>query len=537
MRLLRKSLKNKLIISYVGITFLALVMVGGIFYGFIQRYASQKEAEVIETSAQQVASELIKYIGRNPALSELELFFNSVESLQNIEIKFMSEDGTSFFDVYSSDQRVTLDDSRLNISGMMQTFGQGQFAASNGNQPWRGQQNIKISNQPTEKKDQISGTNILPIGIGGTELLIGGNEIEGFLVIANSSDVRMGIIQPALVAFGSASAIALLLSGLLGWWMGRRLSSPIVALSRAVGGMREGDLSMRADLDGKKREDEIGLLTDQFNSMAERLEITVDDLETERDTLKNFLSDASHELRTPLTALISYLELLEGRGGQDSGRRSEYVLKGKHQAERIKLIVANLLELSRMENKETEIKFSNYQIGNILNDAIQTTAGGDNANNLKIEMDLDDNVLKQTIFCNYSIVRGMLQNVIGNSIKFSLMKNSFMQYPEAEDAAVSVNVILKNNNAVFHIEDNGPGVPEADLPRVFDRFFRSTAQSIEGSGLGLAIVKSGASLHHGSVSLSNKRDGEKVVGTIFEIVLPLVQTHKTYPTHPAHPAG
>ncbi len=523
MRPIRESLKNKLIISYVGITFLALVMVGGIFYGFIQRYASQKETEVIQTSAQQVAAELINFISRKPALSELEMFFDSVESLQGIEIEFMTSEGVSFFDLYASESLVSLDESRLFINGMLQTLGAGQGTMFGNTLPGRQGPGMMGRNQIIEDQTQMIATNILPIGVGGTGLFIDGDKIDGFLVLDSASGVRMGIVQPALIAFGLASVIALLLSGVLGWWMGRKLSKPIISLSRAVNEMGEGNLSARAVLTSKSYKDEIDLLASQFNGMAGRLEETVEDLEIERDTLKNFLSDASHELRTPLTALISYLELLEGRAGADDGRRTDYIIKGKHQAERIKLIVSKLLELSRMENRESfdavRKDFSNYRIGDIIKGSLIPYSGYSGTKGFPhIELIAEEDSLKELIYCDYDIVTGMLQNIIGNSIKFSQVIRQ-----KIDDVRISIKVDLQNTNVLITIVDNGPGILTADLPRVFDRFFRSSSQSIEGSGLGLAIVKSGASLHNGSVSLSNKKSSNGETGTVCKITLPLQQ--------------
>ena len=520
MRPIRESLKNKLIISYVGITFLALVMVGGIFYGFIQRYASQKETEVIQTSAQQVAAELINFISRKPALSELEMFFDSVESLQGIEIEFMTSDGVSFFDLYARDKLVSLDESRLFINGMLQTLGTGQGATFGNTLPGRQGSGMMGRNKIIDDQTQMIATNILPIGIGGTGLFIDGDKIDGFLVLDSASGVRMSIVRPALISFGLASVIALLLSGVLGWWMGRKLSKPIISLSRAVNEMGEGNLSARAVLTSKGYKDEIDLLASQFNGMAGRLEETVEDLEIERDTLKNFLSDASHELRTPLTALISYLELLEGRAGADDGRRTDYIFKGKHQAERIKLIVSKLLELSRMENRESfdavRRDFSNYRIDDIIKGSLISYSGEVAEDFPNIKVIADEISLGELIYCDYDIVTGMLQNIIGNSIKFSQMIQQ-----KINDVQISIKVDLQNTNVLFTIVDNGPGILTTDLPRVFDRFFRSSSQSIEGSGLGLAIVKSGASLHNGSVSLSNKESSDGETGTVCKIVLPL----------------
>jgi len=223
--------------------------------------------------------------------------------------------------------------------------------------------------------------------------------------------------------------------------------------------------------------------------------------------------------------LISYLELLEGRAGDDAERRTGYIIKGKHQAERIKLLVTKLLQLSRMENRESleaaRRDFSNFRIGDIVEGSLAAYFGNGFPN---IELEANEDSLEEIIFCDYDIVTGMLQNVVGNSIKFSQMIHE-----KIEDVHVSIKVDLQGDREVlFTIIDNGPGILSADLPRVFDRFFRSSIQSIDGSGLGLAIVKSGASLHNGSVVLSNRESlteetglACKITGTVCKIILPL----------------
>jgi len=272
------------------------------------------------------------------------------------EIVKVSSEGTSLFEMYDSDERVLLNDPRLFLSSMAQMMGSSD---SLGLEPRgrMGQGGMMNSSRyeaealPEPKIQPRSAQSVFPLDSASTELLIDGNEIKGFIIIDNESDIRSSIIRPALGAFGIASAIALVIAGLLGWLMGRKLSYPLSVLSSSVSGMSEGNLEVRVGAKEVQRGDEIGLLARQFNLMAEKLELTVGDLKTERDTLKNFLSDASHELRTPLTALIAYLELLQGQGGSDETRRVSYLERSQEQAGRIKLIIARLPELSRMEGR------------------------------------------------------------------------------------------------------------------------------------------------------------------------------------------
>ncbi len=537
-----KSLKNTLVLSYVGITLMVLVMVGGIFYGFIDRYADQKESEVVQTSAQQAAMELIKFIGREPVLRELRLFLESVESLQNISIDFVSAEGTSLFEMYDTNERVLLNDPRLLLSSMAQMMGNSD---SLGLEPRgrMGQGGMMNSSRyeaealPELKIQPRSAQSVFPLDSATTELLIDGNEIEGFIIIGNESDIRSSIIRPALAAFGIASAIALVISGLLGLLMGRKLSNPLAVLSGSVSGMSEGNLEVRVGAREVQREDEIGLLARQFNLMAEKLELTVGDLKTERDTLKNFLSDASHELRTPLTALIAYLELLQGQGGSDETRRISYLERSQEQAGRIKLIIARLLELSRMEGRGAAGKdllhASRCKAGELVDEAIlalnevaspEPGAGVDAGEAegegpaagavITRKTDPSSTFDEQIIYCDQQIINGVLQNVMGNSIKFSRIN-----HPDPADIEVLVETAVTDGHAVITITDNGPGIPTDDLPRVFDRFYRSAAQSAEGSGIGLAIAKTGVKMHNGSITLNNRLDIKN--GTVCRIILPL----------------
>ncbi|MCF7943834.1 MAG: HAMP domain-containing histidine kinase [Spirochaetia bacterium] len=521
MGFIRRSLKNTLVLSYVGITLMVLIMVGGIFYGFIDRYADQKESEVVQTSAQQAASELIKFIGREPVLRELRLFLESVESLQNITIDFVSSEGTSLFEMYDSDERVLLNDPRLFLSSMAQMMGSSD---SLGLEPRgrMGQGGMMNSSRyeaealPEPKIQPRSAQSVFPLDSASTELLIDGNEIKGFIIIDNESDIRSSIIRPALGAFGIASAIALVIAGLLGWLMGRKLSYPLSVLSSSVSGMSEGNLEVRVGAKEVQRGDEIGLLARQFNLMAEKLELTVGDLKTERDTLKNFLSDASHELRTPLTALIAYLELLQGQGGNDETRRVSYLERSQEQAGRIKLIIARLLELSRMEGRGSAGKnllhAARCKVGELIEGAVLALPEAEAVVTRKT--DPSSKFDEQIIYCDQQIINGVLQNVIGNSIKFSRIN-----HPDPADIAVLVETAVADGSAVITITDNGPGIPAEDMPRVFDRFYRSAAQSVEGSGIGLAIAKTGVKMHNGSITLNNRLDGK--TGAVCKIILPL----------------
>ena len=135
-----------------------------------------------------------------------------------------------------------------------------------------------------------------------------------------------------------SSLAAVLLAGLVGWWVSRDLTTPLLALAAATGRMAAGDLSARASL---KSDDEIGDLGRSFNEMAGRVEATV-------HTLRDFVGDAAHQLHTPLTALNTYLEL--ARDEPAANQKTAYLTAAGDQVTRLKTVIDGLLELSRLED-------------------------------------------------------------------------------------------------------------------------------------------------------------------------------------------
>src|SRR5207249_4711372 len=143
-----------------------------------------------------------------------------------------------------------------------------------------------------------------------------------------------------------SSAIAIFLAALIGWYISRRISAPVLALTDVTGRMTQGDLSSRADI---KSRDEFGQLARSFNEMAAQVEQTV-------STLREFVADAAHELHTPLTALQANLEL--ARDEKNTSARTKYLLRAQEQSQRLEVLVQSLLDLSRIEAAESKSTFA-----------------------------------------------------------------------------------------------------------------------------------------------------------------------------------
>lgn len=298
------------------------------------------------------------------------------------------------------------------------------------------------------------------------------------------------------IAGASAAAVAVL----IGMMMGKRLTSPIVALTGTVGRMRDGDLSIRATI---SRRDEIGVLADQFNNLADRLEKNITDLKAERDSLKAFTENASHELRTPITALQTFVELLSGKSGDDPQTRREFLKDSEKQIERLEWTIHSLLSLTRMDGDLVELSMENIPVRELIEEAIQDNAGQIAAKALCIQGDdIGEHV---TARCDRRYLVTALSNIINNAVKYSPDKGE-----------IRVAGFTRGNSVVIRISDDGPGIDPTDLPHIFQRFYRSLSSTEEGSGLGLALVDSIVRLHGGRIDV----DSAPGSGSTFSLVLP-----------------
>jgi signal transduction histidine kinase len=331
-----------------------------------------------------------------------------------------------------------------------------------------------------------------------------GNEQNpyGYIELGNGLNIGAEALATSMRAFVIAATGAVLLAGIIGLLVSKRLTTPIGHLAVAANQMSDGMLSTRAPQYG---DDEIGQLAQQFNQMAERLETSFDELSTERDTLRRFITDASHEIRTPITALKNFNELLLGKAGDDPETRQEFLIESKAQLDRLEWITTNLLSLSRLDAGLTPLKLDVLNVANLVDSVaspfkIQALSKG-------IEFNVSISVSDQRIKGDQNLLELALSNLIDNALKFT-----------PSNGKIDVGVDFDDDNVNIWVKDTGSGISPEDLHFIFERFYRGKNATSEGSGLGLAMVKSVITAHHGQLNVTSEID----VGSTFTISLPLV---------------
>ena len=225
------------------------------------------------------------------------------------------------------------------------------------------------------------------------------------------------------------------------------------------------------------------------------------------DRLKNeFVNTVSHDLRSPLTAILGYVDLLE-RVGSVNDQQREFISRVQVSVESITKLVNDLLELGRIEagfDSQNEI----VPLDSVLRYSLETVGGQISEKRLNLDLEIPMDI--PAIRGNPIRLRQMLDNLVGNAIKYT-----------PEDGSITVEMESQSDQVIFRITDTGPGIPPADQPHIFEKFYRASnvPKGVGGSGLGLAIVKSIVDSHQGRIWVESLLGR----GTTLTVVLPLTQ--------------
>jgi two-component system phosphate regulon sensor histidine kinase PhoR len=239
----------------------------------------------------------------------------------------------------------------------------------------------------------------------------------------------------------------------------------------------------------------------------ERIILTLHDITEMKDLeriKKDFVVNVSHELRTPLTAIKGYSETLEG---EVSERGQEYLRIITKNTDRLIDIVEDLLVLSGLEDKKSPLEIEEVNLKNLAENILKIFEPRARLKGLTLELRTEGQGLSRILADPFRLEQ-MLINLLDNALKYT------------EKGKVSVALIRKENRVVIEVKDTGIGIPEENLPHIFERFYvvdKSRARTLGGTGLGLSIVKHIVLLHKGTISV-NSRPGE---GTTFTITLPV----------------
>jgi heavy metal sensor kinase len=312
---------------------------------------------------------------------------------------------------------------------------------------------------------------VLMIGPGATTIL------AGLSVRADDEDLRALAWQLAGVG-GIVWAAGL--AG--GWLISGRILRPISAMSSSAAAISATNLSQRI---------ETAELDEELRGLAKTLNATFGRLEAAFQRQARFTADASHELRTPLAVIRTSAELALARPRQAQDYR-ETIESCLRAANRMAALVEGLLTLARAEVGKLELLREQVDWTQVIEDAVTLIQPLADEKAIELSSQLDPVEVEG----DAGRLAQVATNLLSNAVRYTPATGS-----------VEVKLVEEAGSALLSVHDTGPGIPEADQPHLFERFYRvdpARARSSGGSGLGLAICKSIVEAHGGAIELTSK---------------------------------
>ena len=291
-------------------------------------------------------------------------------------------------------------------------------------------------------------------------------------------------IRVLLISILSGAAIAVGLSKIF--------VSPMMKLGDAMRKVAGGDFTVRLDCTSKIRD--VREVYGSFNTMVKELGNT--------ETLQtDFVSNVSHEFKTPINAIEGYASLLQDSQLTDE-QKNAYIDKIIFNTRRLSDLVGNILLLSKVNNQTISLKASTFRLDEQVRQSILALENKWEKKEIEFDIDLDE--IEYTGYEN--LLSHVWLNLIDNAVKFS-----------PQNGQIRIRLKQLAGSVTFSIWDNGLPIPEADIGRIFNKFYQGdNSHASEGNGLGLALVRKIVAAAHGTINVTSSEDA----GTEFVVALP-----------------
>ena len=208
-------------------------------------------------------------------------------------------------------------------------------------------------------------------------------------------------------------------------------------------------------------------------------------------------SNIAHELKTPITSVTGYLETILDNPDIEPEKQNYFIQKANAQANRLTDLINDIVILNKIEEASERFAFENINLSEIIDEIKEEYQSALNKKKMSLDIHTDN---EAQLRGNRPLFLSVFRNLIENSINYA-----------GENTKICINLYHADNKFYyFSFSDNGVGIPDEHLPRIFERFYRidtGRSRKLGGTGLGLAIVKNAVVLHKGEISVRNTKDG------------------------------
>ncbi len=313
------------------------------------------------------------------------------------------------------------------------------------------------------------------------------------------------ISEPSLWMFLPLAAIVFLLAFLVTRYaVDRFIYRKIKLIYKTIHKQRDGNGTAKSTARKAESIDSVSQAVQEWTSGQQN---EIEELKKMADYRREFLGNISHELKSPIFNIQGYvLTLLDG-GLEDPNINKDYLMRTEKSINRLIAIVEDLEEISKLESGELRLNMQRFDMCELVRDVIDFLEMKARRNNTLVVF---ENKTERQVFvqADKKRIRQVLINLIENAIKYGDKPNN----------KVIIKVFDMDENYLFEVKDNGPGIPEESLPRIFERFYRTDkgrSRDTGGTGLGLAIVKHIIEAHRRNISVRSKLGS----GTTFSFTL------------------
>ncbi len=491
-----RSFQNRLTIAFLGIVVLTITLVAPVVVNRLDDYFRQQEEQSLRTHAEATAAILERFIVDTVGSKAVVAEMNGKLELNPAVRTLLTTD--KLLDLAANtlalaDLTVEFGAARPDTDGALTVNPDPSlaFTTSLSVDPALGQRR-----DPAITPVQTSVARTNRVHDWGMEITLSNPYTSRATTLAAITGLLLAMAMAALlIAVVAASLIA------------HRFAQPITRLTEASRRLAEGNLGSRVATEEGMGALEVQVLAEQWNTMAARLEESVGIIRRDRDLSRDFLADVSHELRTPIAATRTFIELLQGPAGLDPAARTEFLDASAVQLDRLDWLAQNLLELSKLDSGLVLLNLRPDDIRGTVESGVEQQQQAAERKDITLTTSLPDRPLR--ISHDAPRVGQIVGNLVGNAIKFT-PRGGVIEVTAQREA---------DGGARIEVSDTGVGIHPAELPRIFERFYRGSAANEArgtGSGLGLAIVKSIVDMHHGTIAVES-RVGH---GTRFTVVLP-----------------
>ncbi|EJQ36398.1 hypothetical protein IEC_03868 [Bacillus toyonensis] len=326
------------------------------------------------------------------------------------------------------------------------------------------------------------------------------NNEEGSIFVLKKQSSFVDLTQKLFpILFVALLLLAILLIGLVSYFVSKSVIKPIFVLKDATERIKEGNLEFQIPVTSH---DEIGQLNQGFEEMRKKLKESIEVQTQYEENRKELISNISHDLKTPITSIIGYVEGIKDGVANTPEKMDKYLTTIHTKAKHMDTLIDELFLFSKLDLNRVPFQFETVELNMFMQELIEEMQMDLSEEGIEVYLQLHPSPLYVTADCEK--INRVISNLIHNSVK----------YMDKEEKKIAVTVSSDNDKVIVKVMDNGSGIESDTLPYIFERFYRaeqSRNSSTGGSGLGLAIAKQIVEEHGGEIwAESVPREGTSI---------------------------